>query len=100
MCVCAYTVHYLVLCYVMLFFGCVHGMRKFPGQGLNSCRCSDNAGSSTHGATQEPLSLRTVKDHGRKLPLNLLVWLRPMASHTAATPALLTALSFSLCHWP
>jgi len=41
-----------ILCF--LFFGCAHGLQKFPGQGLNRCysnnlsHSSDSAGSSIH----------------------------------------------------
>ena len=34
----------------LLFFGCVPGMRKLPGQGLNPSHSSDNAGSLTYWA--------------------------------------------------
>ena len=46
------------------FFGCAHGMCKFPGQGLNPChssklsRSSDNAGSLTCCAIRELLKCR------------------------------------------
>ena len=42
-----------------IFFGCTHGMWKFPGQGSNPChsidlsQCSDNTRSSTHCTTRE-----------------------------------------------
>ena len=45
------------------FFGFIHGMQKFPGQGSNMhhsshlSSCSDNAGSLTHWATREHLNL-------------------------------------------
>ena len=51
-------------------FGCTHGMRKFPGQGLNPCHSSDHAASSACWVTRTlPTCIIPNPEHSSDLPL-------------------------------